>query len=258
MIQHSLTHLINFALAVGSVGLTLHHKENTCECLNWKETYKRHAVHCGAGSEFFFLTGTNTPSAYEIAKANSTSASSATDKVKGTWGQMLCAQFYEKLDFNTCMNINMGKDEGTWCYVNETCADLNEGSKIPDAAINWKRCSVPGDTTLRDLTPERLYRFSKQHDLALNILDKLAYPGHRGGEEQASFVHTYDFETGSVPMQVGPLINTSQAIFWDTHKSGHVPHVILYNGKAYRVDDALKKDDEHPGTWTKLRCMLGC
>jgi len=260
MAQQFLTNLIILVMFAGAAGLSLHYKNDSCVCLNWKATYADKKIPCGVGSEFFFMTGETTPSKEAIHRAQNTPNMQGADFIKGNRDDMFCKEFFETLDFNTCVNINIGHDEGTWCYVDSHCKNLNVGQKVPGYDVSWKKCSAGSDRTFRNFTPEALFNFSKQNDIDMTVLDKLAYPGHRGGEEQIQLIHTYDFKEGTVPGQVGMLINTSEPIFFDTHPDGHTPHVILHRGKAYRVDSVSKseRDETHPGTWSTFRCMSGC
>merc|ERR1712151_789539 len=52
---------------------------------------------------------------------------------------LICKRFWEVLDTDRCINLNVGKDEGTWCYVDSSCKTLNGGSEIGDQ-VSWKKC----------------------------------------------------------------------------------------------------------------------
>merc|ERR1712203_962673 len=69
--------------------------------------------------------------------------------------KLFCTRFLETFDFDRCINMNIGRDHGTWCYVDATCETLNGGSKINDQ-FSWKICSH-GDSKLRDYGLEGLY-----------------------------------------------------------------------------------------------------
>merc|ERR1712151_1170169 len=150
--------------------------------------------------------------------------------------------------------MGIGHDEGTWCYVSKECENLNGGARSLRAPVSWKRCAAFVDSSLRDNTPEALLDLAKEHDVAFNILDKYAYSGQRGGEAKYPIVHTWDFADGRVPQQMTPFMESREPLVFDTHNDGHVPHVIIFNNKVYRVDYDLP-DDEHPGNWARLGCI---
>lgn len=266
MAQQSLLSLITFTSAVGASGLSLsfrHAEQSPCACLNWKSTYKDRNVSCGVGNELLFLTGDNHPSEKTVDKTKTAPVTSLISVPRGSWGQVFCTEFYERLNFSDCTNINIGNDEGTWCYVDPECNILNGGAKLHQYNISWKQCSTD-DATLRDFTPDKLVKLAKKEDVSFGIMHKFAYPGTRGnnvgikGGTKVQLVQTFEFENGTWPSRLHKFENTSQPYFFDTHDDGHVPHVILYKGKAYRVDNAPNKNNKHPGSWMELRCMLGC
>merc|ERR1711879_1065614 len=119
--------------------LSLSKKEDPCVCLNWKEVYHTKRVPCGSGSEFFFMTGETAPSEFLVAQSRAMSSPFNKEFSRKNRGQMFCREFFEKLDFNTCLNVNIGKDEGTWCYVDHRCKSLNDGAKLLRSPISWKK-----------------------------------------------------------------------------------------------------------------------
>merc|ERR1739845_199004 len=60
----------------------------------------------------------------------------------------------------------------------------------------------------------------------------------------------------SMPIQATEGERTSKYLY--TFLDGHVPHVIVYYGKVYRVDYGEGLDRPHPGKWSKMRCIVGC
>jgi hypothetical protein len=122
--------------------------------LNWKETYVAQEVQCGQGNELY------TP----------------VQRMGLPWEQVLpfverelCDDFFERLDTNACVPIDLegvdaksansrtsavelvpaADDARAWCYVSAGCEDLGGGDRILDSAtLSWKVCRAEIDTFL--------------------------------------------------------------------------------------------------------------
>merc|ERR1719436_1316996 len=131
--------------------------------------------------------------------------------------------------------MNVGKDEGTWCYVDSACKVLNGGSVINDK-LSWKKCSAK-ELKLRDYTPEELYNFSKVQDLGLGGLHKLAYPGSKAGERQLVSVSDFNKEIPTwVALKLKEFGHTKTPYWFDTNKNGTAPYIIVHGSKVYKVE----------------------
>merc|ERR1712151_395500 len=113
--------------------------DDSCACKNWKDAYKS-GIKCGSGKEWAWeaINTSNPPLQYKMY-----SKDSAKD--------LICKRFWEVLDTDRCINLNVGKDEGTWCYVDSSCKTLNGGSEIGDQ-VSWKKCSAE-ERKFSDYTP---------------------------------------------------------------------------------------------------------
>merc|ERR1740123_1764158 len=131
--------------------------------MQWRDAYKAQNMTCGNGPEFFFATG----------KKSLTKGEAFMSKM--SLGPEFCARFYEKISESICVNVNMGEDQGQWCWVSSKCKSLAGGAAMPQTKLAWKQCS-PRDKRLRDLTPEQLASKAVSLDLDLGLLHKMSYP----------------------------------------------------------------------------------
>lgn len=246
-------------------GFSLHSNDGVCECMNWMKTYKSGAVRCGAGSEYYYKTSEHLPGTVLIDKETNSGL-----------GEMLCSGFYEKLNTNKCVNINMGRDEGQWCYVDTNCRSLNNGGRIPNTQVSWKMCKAGTDSMLRDSTPEELVDFSREQNVWLAVLHKMSYPMSREGEKDFHLWRDVK-EAFGVNSTVGVWVPSNKELdmpgmlaaemakvkqlrsgySFETKVDGGVPQIIVYRNKFYLVEgDKVAGTD--PSSWSHLRCIGGC
>jgi hypothetical protein len=147
----------------GNVAALHHNREDACSCLNWKETYSG-GVTCGRTEEFH----PESHQAYEDSE-------SGFKVLEAVLGDKYCTKFYEKLDGNYCVNVNIGKDEGQWCFVDSSCSDLNGGGPVNQSSLNYKMCGT-GDAMLRDSSPEALAELATSAHLDLAFVFSMSYP----------------------------------------------------------------------------------
>jgi len=226
-----------------------------CMCKNWKQAYASEGMSCGAGQEFFFKTGKSKPEPAKLEEA------------KQLIGQTICGNFYQKLDHSRCVNLNIGKDQGQWCYVDAACRTLNAGAGVPGTQLSWKHC-VPGqDSMLRDLSPEDLNTTSRGSDLELGLLHKMSYPLSKAWENKR-FPEVQDFwgvgggSPTSLPhwlqADMKKIADTARPYSFDNSLDERTPHTIVVGMKVYQVEDSPDKDEARPGTWETLKCIQGC
>merc|ERR1712137_1154484 len=94
----------------------------------------------------------------------------------------ICKQFFEVLNFNKCVNLNVGKDRGQWCYVDGACTDLKDGEPVRGTKLSWKKCEKGPDDRLRDFPVRSLETIAIEHDVDLGLLHKMSYPLSKAGE----------------------------------------------------------------------------
>merc|ERR1719350_553294 len=153
--------------------------------------------------------------------------------------------------------MNVGEDEGTWCYVDSACNSLLGGSKINDQ-ISWKVCSAK-DLKFRDYTPEELYNFSLQQDIGFGGMQKMSYPGSRVGEGQIMMSENIENEMPYwVDLKLKDNEKNDKSYWFDTNENATLPFVIVYRNKMYKVLQGPAGDIQHPGTWSILTCIRNC
>jgi len=194
---------------------------------------------------------------------------------------MLCREFYEKLDTNRCVSRNMGRDEGTWCYVDPACRMLNNGGRVPGSQVSWKVCRAGQDDQLRDLSPEDLFQLSKEQDLWFAVLHKMSYPGNRAGEPGADlwkfvkeffgvssdtgvWTRNWGGANGGAPGDLAGRARHIRTIpmpyFFDTKGDGTVPQIIVDNRDHRKIwlVEGDKVPGTSPGNWSQMRCIGSC
>lgn len=226
-----------------------------CECLNWKATYASGIVQCGKGKEFYDTSPLKAPTMYR-------SDVPAVQK-------KICDNFYTRLEFSSCVSMNPGTEEGTWCYVDKQCKQLIGGQEL--ANVSWKQCgksdtyghyrktSQVRDSLLSDYTPEELLALSQKDDLWFGGLARMAYRGARAGEKKT--VSLAEFGTQVPPWlfeHLGKEGLRATPYWLDTNEDGSLPFVLVVNTKVYKVDKRPDRQEDHPGTWAGLECMVNC
>lgn len=144
-------------------GSEVRDQDDACACRNWKQTYGSRAVRCGLTNEFYVGTGKSWL---------------AVDEVHTAWdriGPEFCTKFFETIDDDFCVNVNMGEDKGSWCFVDAACERLNGGARV-NKQLSWKTCEREKDKMLRTYSPEALAQLAKQNDWDMGLLHKMSYP----------------------------------------------------------------------------------
>lgn len=247
MVQCSMMIALIFTILVGAVAVqpSLRRKDKSCACKNWKQAYQN-GIKCGSGKEWAWeATNTRDPPLQYKMFYNDTNK------------DLVCHRFWSVLNTDRCINLNVGKDEGSWCYVSSSCKTLNGGAKIGNES-SWKRCSGK-EPKFSDYTPEELYNFAQKNDIWFGGLVKISHPGSKIGEQR---IATVDEFNESIPTWVAVKLKevkaTKKPYWFDTNKNGTMPFVIVHDKKAYKVESGSKQDPEHPHTWSKLTCTQGC
>lgn len=230
----------------------------SCACKKWKATYAS-GVTCGSNAELFLASGKTALHGPELAE------------YKKALGDEFCTRFYETLDDDYCVNVNMGTDEGGWCYVDSACSSLNGGAPALEG-VSWKKCVKGQDKMLRDYSPEALAELATTAHLDLGLLHKMSYPLYKGHlwKDVSGFWNVPVTALTSVPQEaqqyfpspkvlqdfmaprwgdgsITPeLRQEMQAIkdsgkpySFDTDLDNHPPHVIVEGDKVYLVIGGL-------------------
>jgi len=236
----------------------------SCTCKKWKETYAN-GVECGSNAEFFLASGKTKLPRQELREA------------KVYLGDEFCTRFYETLDDNYCVNINMGADEGEWCYVDSACSSLNGGERTVEG-VSWKKCQHEQDKMLRDYSPEELAELATKANLDLGLLHKMSYPLYKGHlwKDVSGFWNVPVTAVSSVPQSfqqyfpspkelqdwlesrwgdgsITPELRQEMQLIKDSGKpysfdmdlDNHPPHVIVEGDKVFLV-------------FEELICVSGC
>jgi len=166
-----------------------HHGKDSCQCLNWKQTYASEAGLCGEGLELsmkVFAAGGPYPQAEDfIWKMH--------DPQKRywefrTWEKEMCDHFLKNYDDNKCIRTSSDRDDTdtewygkSWCYVSGQC-----GSSLPIAVdangikASLKYCEEGTDSILGDMAPQELFEYGKHMEIEIpGDLVELAYPMER-------------------------------------------------------------------------------
>lgn len=260
-----------FAQAVEGISFLKHESNETseydaCACLNWKSAYQR-GVTCGETNEFYLATGKSSlPLEY-------------LEGARKALGDEFCTRFYETIDDNYCVNINMGTDVGQWCYVDKACAEKDAEWSMAHAEkpIAWKKCWPGRDKMLRDQSPEELSKIASKGSLDLGLLHKMSYPLHgTQWKYVASFWGVGLDKLTRVPEGIPATVDQLRQFLKDRWESpmASMPQVlkegmqhIMDSGAPFSFDTA---DDHHPPhvivkgksvylvLGPELTCMSGC
>jgi len=215
-----------------------------CQCRDFKREIEHGKARCGEGKEYpEFEEGA--PQDY---RADSDLAR-----------EQLC-NYFRNMDTSRCLNVHIGRESGTWCYVDEACHALNGGKFVPGSRP-WKYCRAgrAGDATMREYSPEQLAEFARTKGVWLGRLVRSSYVGGRA--DKGPLVSVADFN-GTIPDHVATRIRdefaTDYPVWLDTRADAKVPIVIVQGRKAWKVDRSARADPYSPGSWSALTCLVGC
>jgi len=239
------------ALAVLGSGAALNLTRNPkpkdyCLCQKFSREYYYNKVQCGIGKEFY----PTLPGSIKIYSTDNEYMQ-----------HVLCSSFFSLLGDPDCVNLNVGRDEGSWCYVDVRCNTLRGGTRMPGYP-SWKTCvnGRGGDSLLRDYSPGSLAKKSKTWMTWMAAMVRFAYPGARA--DQDGVVSLDDFN-GTLSAQIQSKIALLQngqdiPVWFDTRPDGKVPIVVVHRDKVWRVDHNPEAQGPMPGTWSELYCLKNC
>jgi len=263
------------AAAVGRVAHALRSRASeqadACQCKNWKNSYEHLGARCGATNEFYFATKKHSLTGGEV------------DELYGHVGAEFCEYFYKRIDASFCVNINMGEDQGQWCFVDAACSSLNGGAQV-NGKVSWKVCEPQQDSMLREYDPEALAKLAGAKQLDLGLLNKMSYPLSKYRWKYVSSFWGADMDgltPASLPASSFPgitaesvkavlksrwgkkgrsidevmtddlkrIADSNVPTTFDTAKDQHPPHVIVQGKTVYAV---------FPNNPSILVCVHGC
>jgi len=238
--------------AVLSSAIMATKREDPCECLNWKQVYKRNGAKCGDGHEFSFALRTGM----------------LPWLAKLMYSVEFCYNFFMRIDDNPCVNMVFDNAPGEWwnsqwCYVAKECAiatPLNS-SNILAAKI----CEPGKDKLMRDSTPWQLREMAREHDLSIGAVMKFAYPIETQAKwptVEALFRNTSEVALAQVNASAAArlryLQSTGAGFVLDSEK-GRAPFGVIKGGKTYLVTkDEVNRHENHPWTHTNFECLHDC
>lgn len=222
-----------------------------CECVAWTEVYDDFTWQCGIGNEFYFKTG----------KSRTTTADR--EQLRQQMGEQFCERFFQKLNHNWCVNVNIGADLGQWCYVSNKCEELQGGLQIVGSPFSWKKCnSSNDDAMLRRLDPPSIAAIARQTHVDLALLHKFAYPNSREylWEDVQSFWEAGSGQplTSAMRREMQRIASSGRPYSFDTHPDLRPPHMIVVGMTVYRVSTSPELKDNDPGTWQYFECVTRC
>mmetsp|Transcript_24189 Transcript_24189/g.76068 ORF Transcript_24189/g.76068 Transcript_24189/m.76068 type:complete len:258 (+) Transcript_24189:73-846(+) len=224
-------------------------QSDACSCLKWKEAYATGGVKCGSTNEYRFATHKSSLTGNDLFMA-------------GMYlGAEFCTRFYQALDDNVCVNLNMGRDEGQWCYVSQECTDLRGGELVSNSQVAWKTCDGQ-DRRLRDKTPEQLASFAAAGNFDLGLLHKMSYPLYQArlwGDLEGLWSQEKSAQDlpADIRQELEEIKSSGKPYSFDTAKDNHPPHRIVVGGKVYAVSSG-PNPSINPGSWQQLSCVIGC
>jgi len=234
-------------------------KDESCQCLNWKETYDSNAVACGQGFEF--TRGAGYP------KADYPSAEAWLHRVqpevhrRGMMTFFLdewCTDFYLRFNDNKCVKTAMDSSETewygkSWCYVSSSCSSA---WPLNSTSVSAKLCEAGTDPMLGDMSPQQLLDYG--HRMGFNVpgdMLKFAYPLDRRFYWKDRANHTDEVSELMAASMLAPVVIDEIDEFLRDK-------VVLDGGRVYKLHSL----GPLPGgihsvsgseSWT-LRCVENC
>jgi len=171
-------------------------KDDSCQCLNWKQSYASGLVDCGLGLEYYLMTARPegldhyfmtlgaspdypSPEDFlrEVQKPKKRAFLMASDLSKG-W----CDAFYKVIDDNKCVRAAVDRSDTewfgkSWCYVSSACSSA---MPISSKQVSVKFCEEGTDSLLSDMAPTELMEYGKRMKFKVpGYFLKVAYPVDR-------------------------------------------------------------------------------
>lgn len=215
-----------------------------CNCLPWRDAYRRAGSSCGQANELWTQRSPKPPMKKEF-----------------------CTDFYERITWTSCTNINFhNRATKQWCYVSSRCKSLNGGKSIPNTEISWKTCTKGEDDLLVEKTPEQLHVLAMRNDLNVGLVVKMAYPREWWRWNKVAYLFApLGREKGERAdldrKNLLAAVESGRPMVLDSF-NGHPPFVFVVNRTAYEVKPSMwtlkklmKQEDiwEHPSKVTTMK-----
>jgi len=219
-----------------------------CNCKRWMTTYDEAGMHCGKGLEFYFASGMHPQRGALLSLS------------RAAFGYKVCNRFYERIRRRYCMNVNIGRDMGTWCYVKNTCDDLRGGQNITGSNFAWKMCDVR-DVSFREYTPLALAVYAQRQKLDLSLLAKLTYVTYDEAlwdKVSAFFIPgngTLDDLRPELRADLEEINNLGDPVLFETNREGRPPHRLVYRGTVFGISE---ERDKASYRYPQLDCLHKC
>jgi len=225
---------------------------NPCTCLEWKMVYRDLGVQCGEGLEFF----------HKARKAKLTNQE--IDSYQRTAGKDTCKRLFTRLRDNVCFNLNVGEDNGQWCYTSSECQELNGGEIVEGKNVAYKKCNATeGDHLTRDMQPEVLEEMTRQHELDLSFAHKMAYVtvDHLFWRDVKPFFKSKKDREAmpeDIRDEVQRIVDSGVPTSIDVDEDRLPPHRIIAGKRVYGVEPDMFAAHLYPGTWARIKCWYNC
>jgi len=153
-------------------------KDDSCQCLNWKQTFASGLVDCGQGFEHTDPFVVKDHSAEEWLEA--VQDPNIRVHAKDTeLGRGVCDKFYEVIDANICVRVVAQSSDTewygkSWCYVSSACSNA---MPISSPQVSVKFCQEGTDSLLSDMPPTEFIVLGRRWQFAFpEHVVQVAYP----------------------------------------------------------------------------------
>jgi len=157
-------------------------KDDSCQCLNWKQSFASGLVVCGQGFEYAVSAVMMYPSPenwlWAVQDPKNRADARATSELAKEW----CDSFYEVIDDNKCIRAAFDNSDTewfgkSWCYVSSACSSA---MPISSKQVSVKFCEEGTDSLLSDMAPTELMEYGKRMKFKVpGYFLKVAYPVDR-------------------------------------------------------------------------------
>lgn len=222
-----------------------------CKCLNWKDVYLEDRTTCGEGMELLMFGLQRIPSRWHVLEVR---------RALGLSDVQFCVGFFHRMDDNRCVKpivTAYGETRwfnGTWCYVNSNCPDLNGGHRIADPSrnVSVKFCTAGRDKRLSDLDPMALMDLGKQMHAVIGQVVKLSYPrlDLPGGTAWPSYRRALlTGDDGAMPELLRQARRGETPIVIDASSEGSSLRIVA-GDKVYALEGRCEVDGCYVPEWT--------
>jgi len=219
-------------------------KDDSCQCLNWKQSFASGLVDCGQGFEYACMGAGNYPPSPEawlvVAQDSKHRAVLQHDEGAKGW----CDSFYEVIDDNKCVRATMDRSDTewfgkSWCYVSSACSSA---MPISSPQVSVKFCQEGTDSLLSDMSPGEFVEFGRRMNFSNpEYVVKAAYP----------FDGTFYYaDAAQHEAEVSKLKASGKTVVVDQISESR-DRIIIDGGMVMRIKPAA-------GNFARLECVEDC